>query len=196
VGIRGSPTERCACCGLDQRACLCAELPRIETATVVEIVAHAHDIQRPSNTAKLVACVLAKARLTIFGDRRGEAIRSSAATSRLLLHPEGRLLTAADARPGLALVVPDGSWSQVRHMIQRVAPLRDAEWVRLPAMASARAALRRTPRGDYLCTLEAVARSLGILESPEIEAQLLAVLDEVVTRTVSRRRAVKLSLES
>jgi DTW domain-containing protein YfiP len=88
---------------------------------------------------------------------------------------------ALDARP-LVLVVPDGSWSQARKIARRDPLAQGAEHVTLPPGAPSRYGLRRSPRAGGLCTLEAIARALGILEGGEVEPALLAVLETFVAR--------------
>ena len=53
----------------------------------------------------------------------------------------------------------------------------------LPECPSSRYDLRRNVRAGGLCTLEAIARALAILEHPELEPPLLATLDRFVERS-------------
>ena len=102
--------------------------------------------------------------------------------------PGARELVPADvAVRGLVLLVPDGSWTQARKAIRRDPALAGVETVTLPPGPPSRYRLRRSPRDGGLCTLEAIARALAILEGPAVEARMLAVLDRFVERTLAVR---------
>ena len=56
-----------------------------------------------------------------------------------------------------------------------------------PPAAPGRYGLRRNAPAGTVCTLEAIARALGVLEGPEIEAHLLTALDRFVERSRAAR---------
>ena len=66
--------------------------------------------------------------------------------------------------------------------------LEDLPRVRLPAAGPGRYTLRHHPDGDHICTLEAIARALGILEGAEVQAHLQATVDLLVERVTRSRR--------
>jgi DTW domain-containing protein YfiP len=189
VGIRGSVVVRCEGCRLHEVDCICAAIHPLDVDTNVTVFVHAHERQRVSNTGHLVAQMVRGAELLVFGDK-DEALHFDPEDGRrqLLLYPGGRPLVADDRLVASTLLVPDGSWHQARHMTRRVAVLRDAEHVSVPTCAR-EPFLRFDPRADHLCTLEAVARALGVLASPRIEEHMLAVLRTMVRRTLGRRNA-------
>ena len=98
--------------------------------------------------------------------------------------PEARALEAADAATDepLALVVPDGSWTQARRMLRREAWTAGAEVVRLPAPPAPRYDLRKQNRRGVVCTFEAIACALGVLEGPDVERVMLGALDAFLAR--------------
>jgi DTW domain-containing protein YfiP len=173
--------------------CICAELPRLAHVLPVVVYVHAHEVFRPSNTGSLLPRVLEGARLVVHGSGERQAWSDAALSPAMVLHPDGRELVAEDAERFSALLVPDGSWSQARRMVHRLPALRAGTFVRLPApsappCADAALTLRRRPRREHVSTYEAVARALGILESHELEEQMLSVLRAVVARARFRRR--------
>ncbi|MEO7328399.1 MAG: DTW domain-containing protein, partial [Minicystis sp.] len=92
------------------------------------------------------------------------------------------------------LLVPDGTWSQTRKLCKREPLFAEAEAesesVALPPVPAGRYDLRRNAPEGTVCTLEAIARALGVLEGAEgaaIEAQLLAALDLFVARSRAAR---------
>jgi DTW domain-containing protein YfiP len=175
-------------------------LAPIAVRTRVVIIAHRNELARPTNTGRLASRLLAGATLRIRGAAPSEA-RSEAPSApqpdtssdparRLVLFPTdgARALSPREVGPDpLMLVVPDASWSQARRIVHREPIARDAERVALPPGAPSRYLLRRAGREGGLCSLEAIARALAILEGPSIEAHLLAVLDAFVARHQSIR---------
>lgn len=107
-----------------------------------------------------------------------------AAGRRLVLYPDGatRTLQPSDAAADLVLVVPDGNWSQARRMLNRDPDLLGAEIVTLPPGSPSRYSLRRSPRAATLCTFEALARAIGILEGEAIEADLMYGFERFLER--------------
>lgn len=107
----------------------------------------------------------------------------------LLLEPRGAPLdevAAADPRPA-TLIVPDGTWRQAWRAVTREPALAAATRVRLPEGPPTRYRLRDSGAPDRLATLEAVARALGVLDGPEVQAHLEAVFDAWVERTLRLR---------
>jgi DTW domain-containing protein YfiP len=147
---------------------------------------HRVEAQKPSNTARLAARALSRASFHVRG---ADAPREPPP-------PEGRrlvLFPAEGARPlvpgeGLQgdpvqLIVPDGTWSQARRMARRDPWTLDAETVCLPEGPPTRYNLRRNTRPEGLCTLEAIARALAVIERPDIEPMLLATLTKFLERS-------------
>lgn len=82
-------------------------------------------------------------------------------------------LTAAPAPRPPVVIVPDGTWTQARRMVQRIAPLRTLPRLSLPP-APAAVRLRRPPGGG-MSTLEAMAGALALFGEAEIAARLHAL---------------------
>jgi len=95
-----------------------------------------------------------------------------------------------DADKGFHLVVPDGSWKQASRVPYRVSALKDSSViaVRLPPGPPSQYMLRVAPRESAVCTIEAIARALGILEGPDKGPQVQAALEEIFHKMVERVR--------
>lgn len=182
--IRSRRAERCAGCRLTPALCLCAELVPMAVRTRVVVLVHRKEIHKSSNTGLLAASLLAGASLVVRGDRDEAARPTLEGMRRLVLFPtpDAAVLEASMSREPVALIVPDGSWSQARKMTRRDALAERAEPVVLPPGPPSRYGLRRNAREGGLCTLEAIARAMGILETPEVEQHLLAVFEQFVDR--------------
>ena len=100
-----------------------------------------------------------------------------------LLTPE---LLATDPRP-ITLLVPDGNWNQARKVALREPDLAGARRVRLPPGGPSRYLLRGHPDPQRVSTFESVARALGIIEGPELQAELEQIFDVFVERSLLTR---------
>jgi DTW domain-containing protein YfiP len=187
--IRAQRLVQCTGCSLPVIACVCDALPKIATRTRVVVVMHRREAFRTSNTGRLAVKVLTRSSCAIRG---GDAPRPSAADfpgKRLVLFPsEGaRVLSPADAADDLTLIVPDGTWSQAQRVLRREPCARGAEIVRLPPCAPTRYALRRNTRDGALCTFEAVAEALGVLEGEGVKTRVLSCFDLFLARALAIR---------
>jgi DTW domain-containing protein YfiP len=188
--MRSRRAERCLGCGLTPGLCLCGEITPSATRTHVLLLVHHVEVHKPTNTARLALRALSQAHLRVCGrEAPGEPVQPSA--RRLLLFPgEGaRPLVQGEGLTGhpVQLIVPDGTWSQARRIARRELVAQAAELVCLPDCPTSRYDLRRNVRPGGLCTLEAIARALAILEQPELEPALLGTLDRFVERSRSIR---------
>lgn len=195
---RGFRTPRCPACRLPEPLCACHLLPRLSVRTRVVLFLHHREVISSTNTGRLAAQMLEGAELRELGRDPAEGPSPALpAGRRLVLFPrEGaRELTAEDGAGGgsgrgepVVLLVPDGTWGQARRMLNRVPELAGAEVVTLPAAAApSRYRLRNSEREGALCTLEAVARALGILEGEAVEGALLEALEVFVERGMRAR---------
>jgi DTW domain-containing protein YfiP len=91
-----------------------------------------------------------------------------------------------DTRP-VTLVVPDGNWRQAAKMGRRLPGLEHAEMARLPEGPGTRWGIRRELHPEGLSTFEAIARALGIIESPAVQSGLEDLFRLMVERTLSTR---------
>lgn len=178
--------------------CICAEIPRLETATSVIILMHHREVKMPTNTGRLAHRCLAGSRLILRGVKDDPADLDPDATftgTPLLLHPTEdaiELDAGFHAKiPGpYTLIVPDGSWRQASKMGTREQSLRSIQRVKLGAQAPSRYQLRNETKPGGLATIEAIARALGFLESPDVESALEKIFALMVERTL-RSRGVK-----
>lgn len=157
------------------------------------MVVHHVEIRKSTNTTRLLARVVEGVDVRVRGEISGEPRRALPPGRRLVLYPDGaaRELGPSDAQGAGAerpvLLVPDGTWKQASRALHRDTDLSGAEIVRLPPGPPSRYGLRRSPRDETVSTFEAVARALGILEGPVIEAALMRPFDRFVGRVRALR---------
>jgi DTW domain-containing protein YfiP len=183
--------------------CICALLPRIETRTRLVLVLHQLEANKPTNTGLMAARCLPNSAVVYRGRAPGDdaefplprgvtppapaTIPATDGVQRLILfpHPSATPLTDwGGRREPIELIVPDGTWRQAARTRAKLAPDPGAiPCVSLPA-ADNRRRMRAAIKPGRLATLEAVAHALGILEGPEVEAELLRVYRIMTERTL------------
>lgn len=190
---RGQSPARCARCRMLARVCLCAELQARALATRVLVVGSRREFLQPTNTGRLVGLALLGS--AVLPRSVGEEPLSATDLGEpgrrtLLLYPApgARVLAREPADPrAVTLVVPDGNWREARKLARREPALAALERVQLPHGPPSRYRLRSHPDARFLATFEAVARALGILEGPELQAELERVFVRFVERTLWSR---------
>jgi DTW domain-containing protein YfiP len=173
----------------------------------VTIIAHFCEIKKPSNTSKLCARVLQNCRILAVGARElphaaqsapsnGVAAALAALEPRqtLLLYPsddavplDAACVSKLETPENLELVVPDGTWAETRRLVRRSAALQALPKVRLDAQQTLYA-LRRNLEPGLLCTLEAVAHALALLDGPKLRQDLLAAFAEWQQHALAHRQ--------
>jgi DTW domain-containing protein YfiP len=181
--------------------CICAEAPRLTLATRIVLVMHRREVAKPTATGPLALAALTNSELRVYGHQHQPVdLGDLAAGGRRILalypaddsRPLDQVLDPADVRP-VTLVVPDGSWRQASKVLRRIPGLEHAERVTLPAGPPTRYRLRREPKQDGLATFEAIARALGMLESPAVQATLEAYFERMVETTLATRETAAAS---
>jgi DTW domain-containing protein YfiP len=175
-------------------------VPNVPTRTRVVLVLHQLETRKPTNTGLLAVRCLPNSEIVV----RGRAPEGPDAPPPSRLAPDlpwqrdpercVLLFPHEDATPierlasgdPLTLVVPDGTWSQAIRARKRI-PGLDRLRCATVAPGDTMYRLRHDPRPGHLSTLEAIARALGALEGPEVQAQLERVLRIMVDRTLWSR---------
>ena len=201
MGTRSKRSERCPHCRMHLHNCLCPSIPRYMLATRIVLVMHHREWIKPTATGPLALEALQNSELRIHGRQESPLHLGDLDTPErrtLVLYPgdDVPVLTAEfldrDRRP-VTLVVPDGTWRQASRMGRRLPGLEHAEMVRLPEGPPSRWGIRQEYHPQGLATFEAIARALGILESPEVQAGLEALFSRMVQRVMLSRGDAKVS---
>jgi DTW domain-containing protein len=195
MGTRAKRTERCQRCRMHLPLCICQAIPRYELRTRLVLVMHHREAVKTTATGPLALAALPNSELRIQGyqDRPLDFSDLDAPDRRtLLLYPgeDAPLLSrswlAHDSRP-VTLVVPDGNWRQAARMGRRLPGLGHAAMVRLPAGPRTQWGIRRETHPEGLATFEAIARAMGIIESPAVQAGMEELFRLMVQRTMLTR---------
>jgi DTW domain-containing protein len=183
--------KKCARCLLQQRVCLCAEVPMIATWTRVVIVRHHLERFRSSNSGRLAHLALPNSEIIEHGGSAGPAALRDLHGA-WLLYPEGEPVLTPPVPPPTKLVVLDATWSQARRMYRKLDALRGLPLLRLPDEEVPRARLRESPGPGRVSTIEAIARALRLLEGDQVARPLEQLFDVAVRRAQSTGRRVQL----
>lgn len=180
---------------MHEHLCICQSIPRYALATRLVLVMHRRECQKTTATGPLALEALPNSELRIHGhhDRPLDFSDLNVPERRtLLLYPgdDAPILTRSfldqDSRL-VTLVVPDGNWRQAARMGRRLPGLEHAGMVRLPEGPETRWGIRRENHAHGLATFEAIARALGIIESPAVQSGMEELFGLMVQRTLLTR---------
>lgn len=162
---------------------------------------HVLESRRTSNTGRLVPLALSNSSICLRGDRDGPTQASGlvpAGYIGLVLYPSSdsviidRSFVESLEKP-VALIALDGSWSQAARMARREPSLMGLARVRLPDGPPSSYRLRAQQNPTRVCTFEAVARALGVLEGAEVQRELENFFRAMVERMLWARGLMKAS---
>jgi len=177
--------------------CICRSIPCYPLNTRIVLVMHHRERIKTTATGPLALEALPNSELRIHGHQERPLDFSDLNTPQrrtLLLYPGDGVpilsatLLVKDKRP-VTLVVPDGTWRQASRMGRRLPGLDHAEMVRLPEGPRSEWGIRRESHPHGLATFEAIARALGIIESPAVQRGMEELFRLMVKRTLQARDA-------
>lgn len=163
---------------------------------------HHGEARTSSNTGRLAHALLKNSEIRLRGAPENpftaEGWVGAGVTSLVLFPTEtAQVLTpewVASLKQPITLIVPDGNWSQARKVLLREPALKDAIPVKLPPGPPSQYRLRKAPRIEAVCTIEAIARALRILEGAQgeqVESHLLRGFQIMVERVLWSRGEIK-----
>jgi DTW domain-containing protein YfiP len=176
---------------LQQRVCLCADVPTVATRTHVVIVRHQLERFRSSNSGRLAHLALPNSEIVDHG-ASGQPAQLSDLGGAWRLFPEGEPVRSAPEPQPRQLIVLDATWSQARRMYRKLPWLRGLPILRLPDEPMPRARLRESPGPGRVSTIEAIARALRLIEGEEPAAALEQLFAIAVGRAQSTGRSLRL----
>jgi DTW domain-containing protein YfiP len=169
---RGSRARRCPRCRVPCGLCLCALRPTAATRAGFCLLMNGAETMKPSNTGWLVADVVPDTEAFVWSrtepDPRLLALLADPARRPYVVFPAEAApqravatVETADDRPPL-FVLLDGTWAQARRMFRASRCLDALPVLGLTEDGGSRYRLRRTRRGEGLCTAEVAARCLRL----------------------------------
>lgn len=193
---------RCLWCRMHMNLCVCGIMPRLDLKTRVLVLMHQKEFRIISNTGHLVPKLLSNAQIYFVGKKTQpqpfkKEFFINEESDGFILYPDSDAqelnedFMARQKKP-VTLIVPDGNWRQTAKMGRRVKFLGDVPKLVLPSGIATEYRLRTSRRVHGLCTFEAIARSLGVLESKEVQMKLEYFFKVFVERVLWTRGRMKL----
>ena len=204
MSVRKKPWRRCPTCKMVQEECLCAQTPRLDSATKVVVIVTRREVHAPTNTGRLAVQALVNSAILVSGIKdQPYDLKQHLMPDRptLLLYPaaEARELTASallQLGPGpFNLVVPDGNWRQTTKMRRRDPLMSGLPIYKIPPGPPSAYQVRHDAKPEGLATIEAIARALGVIEGPDLQVALEALLRTMVAGVLRSRGAMARSVE-
>lgn len=176
--------------------CICSSIVSVDARTKVVILQHEDEAGNHIGTARIAHLSLPGSLLLVGHEfaANEELARALAEPGRtpVLLWPKGGA-TPVDrfaSESPVTLVVVDGTWPHARRIVGTTPALRSLPRVTLPPGERSRYRIRRQPRREFLSTIEAAVRALGVLErDPEKFRPLLAAFDAMIDIQIARAAA-------
>jgi DTW domain-containing protein YfiP len=185
--MRSRKVTRCCGCGLYPELCVCASLPALEARVEVVVLMHRLERFKSTNTGRLAARSLARGQ-SVIRDRLAPPVVAAVPRSYVLFpRPDALPLTAATAGGIDRLIVPDGTWPQAARLTRRDPLCAGLPCVKLTSTRPSRYVLRRSDRPDALCTFEAIAEALRILENDAVADRMHAAFIPWIERSLEIR---------
>lgn len=183
--------KRCPICRINENGCICAELVHYNNKTSLSIIMHYKELALTSNTALLAQKSLSDCKIYFRGhpssDMQMNLILPQNKKSYILFPSDDAIPLEDILDKDIHLIIPDGTWRQAKKFHRREPILKDLPLVSIKASNPSRYRLRTQKDENGLCTLEAIAYALGILEGKEAESALLKNLDIMVNKVMESR---------
>lgn len=186
----------CRHCRLHLGLCVCSLLPHFDVSTKITVLMHRREYFKKTNTGRFLAQIFSDTKILWYGHENrvpfdpAQLFDDSHETCLLFPMPHAVSLSSelmlTKTKP-MHLVVCDGNWTQARRMVKTILMQQSFPLVTLPVGSVSAYHLRATKEVNTVCTFEAVARALGVLESPAIQESLEVFFNEFVGRMLKIR---------
>ena len=195
---RSTQGKRCLRCQINKILCFCDQIKEHHTKTIVSIIMHHREKHLTSNTAKLAPLTLTNSKIYLRGLPKTpfslEQLPQSKDVLSLYLFPDEDAVVLDQEflinHPGpYQLIVPDGTWNQAKKVRRREPGLSEIKCVKLKEDIVGEYKLRRGIREDGVCTYEAIAYALAILENNTVSEDLLRQFRIMNNRVAKSRSA-------
>ncbi len=178
--------------------CLCAVLQPRPTRSHLRVVIHDTELQKSTNTGRLLPLLLNNAELVAYGGRRDELNPRCwpEATRPVVLYPaQGSPYIGSfvdPSKPPVCLIVLDGTWRQAKRLRKEFFMERIPFAQLPPDEGSSLYQLRHGHFEGSRSTLEAAARAMAILEGDAgVEDYLIKPFRQMVSRTLWLRGDIR-----
>jgi DTW domain-containing protein YfiP len=194
--------KRCPKCNINPVLCFCTDVPEISNHNFVSLLVHIKEKNLSSNTALLAHRSLLNSEILFRGAKEQDLNDTSFLKEDfypLYLYPTedavilDKELIQKINKP-IQLIVPDGTWRQAKKVHKRINCLHNIQKVMLPKQSEKSIYELRKQKYEYgMCTLEAIAYAMRIVESEDCFNRLLKIL-KIKNERVKQSRALPYEL--
>lgn len=184
-----TPRPRCRRCLRPVSHCLCAHISTVPNRTRVLVLQHPDESKHPLNTGRLAVLGLGNAQLLVgehFPQLNG--IIHSVDAAYLLFPTEDesllRPLAASPTGTRSLLIVPDGTWRKARKILHANPVLSTLPHLSLPLGQPSAYRVRKASEPAAVSTIEAIVRTLAILEPDRDFQPLLKPFNVMVEQQI------------
>lgn len=184
--------------------CICELIPAIDTKTRLCLIIQNRELKKPTNTGALAVKSLTNSEMHIRGKIDTPVDYNSLYDSsyeNIFLYPGKnaspltRELIDSFKKP-VKLFVADGNWGQANRIYRRFLKAHSVQSIFLPVGKPTEYQLRKEHgKAEGLATIEAIARTMGIIENKETEESLYKIFKTMVHRTMQTRGIPKIATE-
>lgn len=173
--------NHCSSCSLTIPLCLCSQIKQYNSKMAVNILIHAKEFSKTSNSARLAKLSVEQVNLFVFGEftqnigRPMDWSQVCKGENPAILFPRGQHILGENFKqiPD-PLIIPDGNWSQATKMAAKLKIMRpDIPFVSFSHQEKSCYKLRTHPKLDYLSTFEAMACALSVYDGQELKTKLM-----------------------
>lgn len=188
---------RCPLCRTPEEFCFCKKVKSLPTKTYVSLIIHHREQHLSTNTGLLANRVLPNSQILYRGLKNDplspEQLIKEDFTPLFLFPDETSVVLTKDYLQGLKskvhLIVPDGNWRQAKKFKRRIPGLSDVQSVTLPKGPPSQYYLRRQNRLENVCTFEAIARAMAIIEGESTENEMMKIFKIMVEQFLKSKTA-------
>jgi DTW domain-containing protein len=183
---------RCLRCRRSRRACWCAHLRPVESATRACILQHPRERKTAIGTARMAHLSLPNSELHLgvsFEEHpRVRALCAESGTALLFPGEGARDPATLRGLPPTTVIVVDGTWSQARKVLKQNPFLQSLPRIGLSPVLPSNYRIRAEPSAECLSTIEALVHLLGGLEgAPERFLPILEAFDRMIDLQIAER---------
>ncbi|WP_261903308.1 tRNA-uridine aminocarboxypropyltransferase [Vibrio fortis] len=172
----------CQRCGFTHQ-CICSLIPTLESSVNIALLTHENELQRDTNTGKLLQQTLPNCRSYVWQRKSAPtdlmAMINDDAIQALLLFPSEQSVEVSEVTKDypveshkLLFIVLDATWQEAKKMMNKSPWLKDIPQVHLTPNLDSAYTLRRNQDSGHLCTCEVGSLLLSQLGETEQAQQL------------------------
>lgn len=187
--MKSSKRVRCTTCQRPTTHCLCKYIHPVAHRTRVLVLQHPDESKHPMNTARLAVLGLEQAELWVGEQFPTLSDLIATVDVACLLFPAlehcvVQPLTALPVELSSLLIVPDGTWRNVRSLLRHNPILTTLPHLSLPIGEASQYRIRKARETAAVATIEAIVRALSVLEPDQNFTPVLAPFKVLIEQQI------------